>query len=321
MTWVTIEGTCAVSNNNPIIKTLSFRVPYLIKLLSATAEDILIYEGTSVDQKGEEVQVYYIRLINGDYILDVFEGNEAKLIPAGNKSNAICTIPGIDLNTLCSTMLPLVSETQEVQSKRSILYDDRAIFKSATYLLQFKRNFNNMCLSKKELDLLNIVSPGDVTVYSTDSNGENRLIFESGDVTISTSVSVPQKDAVLVGRLSVLEDAKYVKVNKDDFKRVLFLSGLGTNNVGRLYMNYNIDNKGIDAKIEGRTGNSTLTISGDNYNNLEPKSEPYTIYAPQLSILLRAFESGNNLEVAFLEEGVAFRDTELGIDAIMNYAH
>lgn len=322
MSYVTIEGKCDVSNNNPITKTLSFNVSYLVKLLSATAEDILIYEGTSIDQKNEEVKVYYIRLINGDYILDVFEGNEAKLVPTGNKSNNLYTIPSNAASTLCDVMIPLISDTQEVSAKRTILYSDRAIFKSQTYLLQFKNVFSNMCFSKKELELIKIMSTaGNIEIYQTDAVNENRIIMQAGNVTVSTSVSIPNQDALLLSRLSILENAKYIRVDKDDFKRVLFLSGLGTNNVGRLYMNYNIEGEGLDAKIEGRTGNSTLLIKGENYNNLEPKSEPFVIYAPQLSILLKAFESGKDLEVAFLDEGVAFRDKSIGIDAIMNYAH
>ena len=112
-----------------------------------------------------------------------------------------------------------------------------------------------------------------------------------------------------------------MKIDKNDFKRVLFLSGLGTNNVARVTMNYNIDGAGVDAKIIGRDGNSSFLISGNNYNNLEPRSEAVTIYAVQLSVLLKSFETGKDLEIAFLNSGVAFRDQTLGIEAIMNYSN
>lgn len=322
MTWITIEGNCNISNNKPITKTLSFNVSYLTRLLSAAASDVLIYSGKAIDQKKEEKDVYYIRIINGDYILDVIEGDESKLIPSGNKTDLLSTLSSKAVSTMCDVMIPLINDTQEIASKRTILYNDRSIFKSVTYLLQYRNIFNQMCLGKKELDILKLVSLNneDIQVYATNSNGENRIIFTNQIITVSTSVSIPNRDEMLINRLSIIENAKYMKINKDDFKRVLFLSGLGTNNVGRLYLNYNLDGDGIDAKIEGRTGNSTLTISGDNYNRLEPKNEPVEIYAPQLSVLLKSFEGGKDLEIAFLQEGVAFRDSVLGIEAIMNYA-
>ena len=320
MTWVTIQGTCKVSNNNPLLKTLSFNTTYLTKLLSAAAGDFLIYEENSIDAKGEEKKVLFARLINGDYILDVFEGNEEKLIPKGNVQDLLKEVEGNKINTLCDVMSPLIADTQEVQSKRTIIYGDRAIFRSVTYLLQYKGDFTPMCLSKKELDLLKIASNGsNVEIFSTDSNGENRILLNTPNVSISTSVSIPNRDEVLITRLNELENAQYMRINKNDFKRVLFLSGLGTANVAKVTMNYNVEGLGIDAKIIGKNGNSSFLISGENYNNLPPRNEDVTIYAPQLSTLLKSFESGKDLEIAFLQSGVAFRDNTLGIEAIMNY--
>ena len=63
-----------------------------------------------------------------------------------------------------------------------------------------------------------------------------------------------------------------------------------------------------------------IIFSGNNYNNLEPRSQDVTIYAVQLSILLKSFDSAKRLEIAFLNSGVAFRCEELGIYAIMNYS-
>lgn len=322
MTWVTLTGSCSVSHDKPITKTLTFKTAYITKLLSAATDDLLIYEGTAAGPDGEERQVYYARLINGDYILDVFEGNETKLVPAGNKKDKLSSVPARDISTLCDVMLPLINDTQEVQSKRTIIYEDRAFFRSITYLLQIRNSFTRMCLGKKELDLLKIVcaGAGDIQVdfYSTDSEGENRILIEAPNVVISTSVSVPIRDEVTVSRLLLLENAKYMKVNKDDFNRVLFLSGLGTNTVSRLLMNYCDD--GIEARVESNIGNSTLHIAGENYAGLSPRDEAVSIYSLPLSILLKSFEKGKDLEVAFLPEGIAFRDKTLGVEAIMNYS-
>ena len=324
MTWVTIEGTCKVANNNPLIKTLSFNTTYLTKLLSAAAEDFLIYEGTALDQKQEEKNVLYARLINGDFIIDYFEGNEAKLVPSGNKTDKLGSVPASVVSTLCDVMIPLIADTQEVQSKRTVIYEDRAFFRSATYLLEFNNTFSRMCLGKKELDLLKLVATSagqnEIEIYSTDSNGENRIVFVGPNVTISTAVSIPNRDEVVIARFNELENAKYMKISKDDFKRVLFLSGLGTGNVARVAMNYNIDGAGIDAETIGKDGNSKFNIAGENYNNLEPRSEAVIVYAPQISTLLKSFESGKDLQIAFLTNGVAFYDSTLGIRAIMNYA-
>lgn len=324
MTWVTLDGTCKVSNNKPFTKTISFNTTYLTKLLSAAAEDFLIYEGKSIDSKQEEITVLYARLINGDFIIDYFEGNEAKLVPAGNKTNKLGSVPANVVSTLCDVMSPLIADTQEVQSKRTIIYEDRAFFRSSTYLLEFNNDFSRMCLGKKELDLLKLVASSagqnTIDIYSTDSNGENRVVFVGPNVTISTSVSIPNRDEVIITRFNELESAKYMKINKDDFKRVLFLSGLGSGNVARVVMNYNVDGTGIDAETIGKSGNSKFFISGENYNNLEPRSEGIIVYAPQISTLLKSFEGGKDLQIAFLPSGVAFYDSTLGIRAIMNYA-
>lgn len=321
MTWFELEGSCKVSNNNPITKTLTFNATYLTKLLSATANDVLIYEGTAVGKDGVEASVYYVRLAYGDYILDVFEGNEAKLVPAGNKKDLLNTSSAETISTLCDVMIPLINDTQEVQSKRTIIYDDRALFNSVTYQLQFRNKFAPMCLSKKELDLLKIVSAGskdtEICFYSTDSEGENRIIITAPNITISTSVSIPIRDEMKIARLKTLENANYIKVNKEDFDRVLFLSGLGTITVSTLFMNYS--SEGIDVKISGRTGDSSLLIPGVN-NGIERLPEDITIYTTHLSVLLKSFDAGKDLEVAFLPEGVALRNATLGIEAIMNYA-
>jgi hypothetical protein len=324
MTYVELEGTCKVSNENPYLKTLSFQVTYLTKLISTAAEDFLLYESNSVDAKGEDKPVVFARVINGDMIVDVFNGNEAKLVSPGTKGSLLKSIPSSTIEVLCDTMTPLVSDTQEVQSKRAILYSDRAFFRSATYLLQYRTDFSSMCLSKKELDLLKLISSmnktGNIDFYQVDSNGENRILIVAPNIKVSTSVSIPNRDEVTITRFKELEEAKYIKIDKDDFKRVLFLSNLGTNTVAKVTMNYNVDGQGIDAKIIGRDGNSSFNIKGTNYNNLEPRSEDVTIYVPPILTLLKSFETGRDLEIAFITSGVAFRDTTLGIEAIMNYA-
>lgn len=324
MTYVTVEGTCSVCKEKPILKTLSFNTTYLTRLLSAATEDVLIYKDMVTDPVGREKEVYKIRLINGDMILDVFEGNDTKLVAPGTKSKLLYTLDGNTASTLCDVMVPLIQDTQEVSSKRAILYNDRAVFRSVTYILEIKKEFPNMCLTKKELDLLKVISSkvgqNSIEFYSVDSNGENRIIITAPNITISSSVSIPNTDETTVARCLELENAKYMEITKDDFKRVLFLSGLGTNNTARVTMNYNVENLGIDAAIEGRDGKSSFLISGNNYNNLEPRSQDVTIYAVQLSILLKSFDSAKRLEIAFLNSGVAFRCEELGIYAIMNYS-
>lgn len=324
MTYVEIVGTCSVCKEKPILKTLSFNTTYLTKLLSAATEDVLIYKDKVVDSIGNEKEVYKVRLINGDMILDLFEGNESKLVAPGTKSKLLFTLDGSTASTLCDVMVPLIQDSQEVASKRAIMYNDRAVFRSVTYVLEIKRNFPNMCLTKKELDLLKVVSSkvgsNNIEFYSVDSNGENRIMIVAPNVTISSSVSIPSVDETIVARCLELENAKYMEITKDDFKRVLFLSGLGTNNTARVTMNYNVENLGIDAAIEGRDGKSSFLISGNNYNNLEPRSQDVTIYAVQLSVLLRSFDSAKKLEIAFLNSGVAFRNEELGIYAVMNYS-
>lgn len=323
MTWVTLKGTCKVSNNNPLLKTLSFTTTYLTKLLSAASSDVLLYEGKSTDYKNEEVDVVYIRLSNGDYIVDCVYGNESKLIPAGNKSDKLCSLQSKIVTTLCDTMIPMISDTQEVQYKRTALYEDKAIFRSSTYLLCYKNIFTKMCLGKKELDLLKLTSlyaDSEIEIYSTDSIGENRILIVAPNVTISTSVSVPNVDETLNARINELDNAKYMEINYNELKKVLMLSGIGMGSVGRVELNYSIENNGLDAKTVGKLGNSNLLIPGNNYNNLEPRSEKVTIYSPNLITLLKAFESGKKLEVALLSSGLALRDENLGIEAIMNYA-
>lgn len=325
MTWLTLDGTCEVSNNNPITKTLSFNVSYLQSLVTtAGANKVLFYEGKSVSPSGEETDVIYIRLSIGDYIVSPYYGDESKLVPAGNKTKKISSIPAKVISQLCNSMLPLINDTQEVQSKRTIIYEDRAIFHSVTFSLQFKHDFNfRMCLGKKELELLYIVSSslGDNSIdfYETDSNGENRILIVAPNITISTSVSIPVRDELTVMNLEKVASAKYIKINKDELKKVLFLSCLGTFSVARVGLNYNVDGLGLDAKVIGSNGDSSLTISGDNYNNIEPLNEERIVYSPNLTKLLKSFENGKEVEVALLEDGFAMKDDGLNISSSTNY--
>lgn len=326
MTWVTITGNCEVVNNNPITKTLSFKTAYLTKLLLASADKVPMFEGTAFDTvRNEEKEVVYARLINGDYILDVMEGDESKLKPAGNKSDLLKSIPSSTVSLLCDVITPLVADTQEIQHKRAVMYEDRVFFRSSTYLLQVKGEFANICLSKKELDLLKLASSTDgkanIDIYRTDSNGENRLLFVAPGVTISSSVSIPTRDEVILSRLTLLENTKYMGIDKEDFKRVLFLSCIGTGNVARLALNYNVDGEGLDAEIIGRDGNSNLNVKGFNDGSFVPKDTAPIVYSPQASLLLKSFEGGSDLHIALTNDGMALKDNIGGIEveAILNY--
>lgn len=321
MTYVTLTGSVKVSNNNPLTKSLSFNTTYLMKVLQAgAAEDILLYEDEVEDSKHDMIKVVKARLINGDLVVDYQNADDAKLQEPGVKSELMSRVSSQSVVTLCNTMIPLISETQDISSKRSIIYDDRAIFRSSTYMLEVKSDFSSMCLTKKELDLLKLLAmkSQEVEIYKTSSD-ENRIIFSVPDITINTLVSVPTRDEMIVAQFGEIENAKFIEVDKNDFKRVLFLSGLGTKNVSRVTMNYNKDGKGIDATVQGREGNSSFLIKGNNYNNLQPKDEEYEVYAVQLLTLLKSFESSKSLEVAFLNNGVAFRDPSENVYAIMNY--
>lgn len=325
MTYVELTGDVKVANDKPLEETLSFNASYLLKLLTAAAANVVIYKTTVTNNEGVDKPVYMIRLANGDFILDVNVGDDSKLEFPGVKKDLLYKLDPTVVSGLHDIMTPLINNTQEIQSKRMVVYNDRAFFKSTTFILQYRGTFSPMCLGKKELDLLKLVSSGSdsmVEFYSVteESSSENRVIIVAPNIKISTLVSIPNRDEILVERFNVLENAKYMKVNRNEFNRVLFLSGLGTNTVSRVTMNYNVDGNGIDARIISRDGKSNFTISGDNYNNLEPKENDVEIYAVQLMQLLKSFEKGNNTEVAFLQQGVAFRDASLGIEALMNYS-
>ena len=323
MTWVTLIGQCEVSNNNPIRKTLSFNVTYLTKLLSTSANDFLIYVGTTKDSKENDKEVYYVRLANGDYIVDVFEGRVERLTPSGNKTDLLISLKPDTLTTLCNVMLPLINSTQDIQNKRTTLYTDRAIFNTLQYRLQYKNTFNPMCFGRKDLELLKLLTATgeDINIYKTDAQGENRILITTPSIEISTSVSIPNRDAIMLLKFSEVETASYIKVDKEEFRKVLFLSSLGMGTVARVQLNYNPNNNGVDAKIIGKDGrDSNLLISGDNYNNLAPLENSITIYAPDMLTLLKSFEGGKDLEIALLHDGIALRDAKLGIEAIMNYA-
>ena len=327
MTWVTIEGSCEVVNNAPLTKTLSFKTAYLTKLLLASADKVPVFEGRAFDNvKKEEKDVVFVRLLNGDYILDVQEGDEAKLVPAGNKSDLLKSIPASTVSTVCDVITPLVADTQEIQHKRAVVYVDRMFFRSSSYLLQVKGEFANMCLSKKELDLLKLASSADtkanIDIYRTDSNGENRLLFIAPGVTISTSVSIPTRDEMIVQRLSILENNKYMSIDREGLKRVLFLSCLGTGNVARVSMNYSVEGSGLDVETIGRDGNSKLTVASTTFDDsFTPKDIAPVIYSPQATLLLKSFDGGKDLQIALTNDGLAFKDTINGIEveAIVNY--
>lgn len=326
MTWVTIEGKCEVANNTPLTKTLSFKTVYLTKLLTAGADKVPIFEGTAFDNvRKEEKEVVYARLLNGDYILDVQEGDENKLVPAGNKSEKLKSIPSSTVSTLCDVITPLVADTQEIQHKRAVVYDDRAFFRSSTYLLQIKGSFSNMCLSKKELDLLKLASSIDtnanIDIFRTDSIGENRLLFVAPGVTISTSVSIPTRDEMIVSRLSLLENNEYMPIDRAGLDRVLFLSCIGTGSVARVSINYSVEEAGLDVETIGRDGNSKLVVKSTNNVSLTPRERAEVIYSPQATLLMKSFDGGSNLQIALTNDGLAFKDTISGIEVegIVNY--
>lgn len=321
-----LEYTCDafVVNDKPLEETLSFNAVYLLKLLTTSSSYVAIYKTSVENLQGVSNDVFMIRLSNGDFILDVNVGDDSKLVFPGLKNELLCSLSSDVVSTIHDTITPLINSTQDIHAKRMIAYDDRVFFKSSTFILQYKTKFSPMCLGKKELDLLKLVSTSttdDLKVYSVDeSSSENRIIITSPDVRISTLVSIPSRDENTINKFTVIENAKYISINKDDFVRVLFLSGLGTNTVSKVLMNYNVDGAGIDATIISRDGKSSFIVSGNNYNSLEPLENDKEIYAVQLLQLLKSFEKGNNLEVAFLQQGVAFKDDKLGIQALMNYS-
>lgn len=326
MTWVKIDGTCEVVNKTPLTKTISFKTTYLTRLLTVSADKVPIFEGKAYDNvKKEEKDVLFVRLLNGDYILDVQEGNYDKLVPAGNKSEKLKSIPSGVVSTLCDVIIPLVADTQEIQHKRAVVYDDRAFFRSSSYLLQVKGDFANMCLSKKELDLLKLASGIDnnanIDIYSTDSNGENRLLFEAPGVTISTSVSIPSRDEMIVSRLSLLENNEYMPIDRAGLDRVLFLSCIGTGSVARVSINYSVEEAGLDVETIGRDGNSKLDVKSTNNVSLTPRERAEVIYSPQAMLILKSLEGGSDLQIALTNDGLAFKDTINGIEveAIVNY--
>ena len=323
MSYVSISADC-YNEENVLSDIISFRPSLLLKLLQGADSKVVIYKGTSVDKKGDTVDAYFIRLLNGDFVLDLKTGvTDANLaFPKSDTLNVMFTQSPAVIRRLCNTILPLVSATQDPSSKRAIIYEDRALFKSVTYNLQYRGEFANLCLSKKELELLKLASSEtkeDISIFKLGIANENRISIIAGDVEISTSVSIPNRDEVLLSRLAVLETAKYSNIDIKEFLTVLKLSNAGDATTGTLTMNYSMDGAGIDAVIIGRNGDSHLHIGANNYNNIPPIEGGIKVYSLQVLSLLKSFQEGNDLEIAFLSNGLAFRDATLGIEAVMNY--
>ena len=147
-------------------------------------------------------------------------------------------------------------------------------------------------------------------------------MFIAPGVTISTSVSIPTRDEMIVQRLSILENNKYMSIDREGLKRVLFLSCLGTGNVARVSMNYSVEGSGLDVETIGRDGNSKLTVASTTFDDsFTPKDIAPVIYSPQATLLLKSFDGGKDLQIALTNDGLAFKDTINGIEveAIVNY--
>ena len=292
---------------------------YTVELLGDSSEmlDLNICIPLTILQKlvklmGNKVLIYkkednlYIRLLDGDLLLDLRQPDLSIITFPGSVGSKICDLNINTIGSIVNSILPLLNLEVRGDFKRISFLGDLAYYNSSFYYIQSKVNTPPMSLSYRDADFINRLfkyyKDIQVSLYNVHSDA-SRLFLRLGNIEYQFINSVNSMSTLVPQQMENIINNIEATIDFDRFYRVITLGTSLPYSTGNIILKYN-DNKLI-VSISSTKGNSDFSfILSDVSNQLYDKE--VILNAETLKRLLSSFSSSDKIGISLSDVSVTF---------------
>ena len=261
----------------------------LQKLVKLMGNKVLIYKKDNN---------YYLRLQNGDLLLDVYKANENIIFFPSEPDLKLLEIPVSNLGNIVDAMLPLLNYEISSENKRINFTEEKAYFNSSSYYIESNINTPKLSLSLKDAEFiskLNKYYKNDNMILFNTKSTLPRLFIKLDKIEYEFINSINSISKLLTDQINTSIKPIEATLNYLDLYKVVNLATNLPSSTGNIKLKYK-DNFLI-ISITSAKGDSNFSIPIEKISNNLYKDE-IIIRATLLKKLLLSFTKSENINIA-----------------------
>lgn len=275
--------------NEMLNEYISIPLITLQKLVKLMGNKVLIYKKDNN---------YYLRLQNGDLLLDVYKANENIIFFPSEPDLKLLEIPVSNLGNIVDAMLPLLNYEISSENKRINFTEEKAYFNSSSYYIESNINTPKLSLSLKDAEFiskLNKYYKNDNMILFNTKSTLPRLFIKLGKIEYEFINSINSISKLLTDQINTSIKPIEATLNYLDLYKVVNLATNLPSSTGNIKLKYK-DNFLI-ISITSAKGDSNFSIPIEKISNNLYKDE-IIIRATLLKKLLLSFTKSENINIA-----------------------
>lgn len=274
---------------------ISIPLNVLQKLVKLMGNKVLIYKNNNN---------FYIRLQNGDLLLDFYPVNEKIIFFPSEPNNKLAEIPISSLGNIIDSMIPLLNNEIQSENRRINFNGEKAYFNSSIYYIESLINTPKMSLSIKDAEFISKLNK----YYKNDKI----LLFDTSSILPRLYIKVDKVEYEFINSINRINDIVSKQIDSLikplessltylDLFKIINLATLLPSSTGNINLKYK--NKNLIISINSVKGNSDFSIpidiiSDNLYNN------EISIRANLLKKLLLSFSNSNKIKLCLNDTAI-----------------
>lgn len=275
--------------NEMLNEYISIPLITLQKLVKLMGNKVLIYKKDNN---------YYLRLQNGDLLLDVYKANENIIFFPSEPDLKLLEISVSNLGNIVDAMLPLLNYEISSENKRINFTEEKAYFNSSSYYIESNINTPKLSLSLKDAEFiskLNKYYKNDNMILFNTKSTLPRLFIKLDKIEYEFINSINSISKLLTDQINTSIKPIEATLNYLDLYKVVNLATNLPSSTGNIKLKYK-DNFLI-ISITSAKGDSNFSIPIEKISNNLYKDE-IIIRATLLKKLLLSFTKSENINIA-----------------------
>lgn len=281
-----------LGNTNEMLKDyISIPLIVLQKLVKLMGNKILIYKKDNN---------YYIRLQNGDLLLDTYSVNENIIFFPSEPEEKIAELKIDIIGNIVDSILPLLNTEISVENKRINFTGEKVYFNSSSYYIESTQNTPRMSLSLKDAEFISKLNKyyknETLLIFNTKSNLP-RLFIKIDKVEFEFINSVNSISEILTEQIKNALIPVEISLKHLDLYKVVNLATTLPSSTGNIKLYYNVDKLIIE--IYSNKGVSSFKIPMNRLDIPSIMKKEIILRASVLKKLLSSFNKSEIIKLGF----------------------
>lgn len=238
---------------------ISIPINSLQKIIRLIGNKTLIYKKDNL---------FYIRIQNGDLLLDNIITNLDIIKFPSNPTEMISEVKISNLYNITNSVLPLLNSEVSLDNKKITFLNNKAYFISSSYYLESNIRIPDFTLSLKDTEFINKLfkyyKNDSILLFKTDAS-ISRLYLKVGNVEYEFLYSNPNKSSLYINQMNALLIEPQLEIQLLDLYKIVNLASILPTSTGIIKFEIKDD---LNITITTNKGDSNFNLKYDKISDL-----------------------------------------------------